>query len=85
MKEFFSAGIPSANGHSDETQENTEHSATSVKMEIKNIIDTEEKAKPLSDQKLQKILGEKGINISRRTIAKYREELKILPSHLRKT
>ncbi|MBU0758899.1 MAG: hypothetical protein KKA34_00865 [Candidatus Omnitrophica bacterium] len=53
-------------------------------IELKNIIDNEDKRKPLSDQKLQKILADKEIKISRRTIAKYREELKILPSYLRK-
>ena len=50
-----------------------------------DVIDKEDKTKPLSDQKLQKILEDKDIKISRRAIAKYREELKILPSHLRKS
>jgi len=83
MREFFSSGI--SDSHSMESQKNIGHSSTSVKIEVKNIIDNENKSKPLSDQKLEKILCEKGINISRRTIAKYREELKILPTHLRKT
>ena len=49
------------------------------------MLDKEDRVKPLSDQKLQKILEDKDIKISRRAIAKYREELKILPSHLRKS
>lgn len=60
------------------------NSSTSVKAELKDVIDKESKEKPLSDQKLRKILEDKDIRVSRRTIAKYREELKILPSHLRK-
>jgi len=78
MREFFSSGINNnGNGHHEKAHENTDHSSTSVKMEIKNIIDNEDKVKPLSDQKLAAILREKGVNISRRTIAKYREELNI--------
>lgn len=61
------------------------NSSTSVKAELKDVIDKESKEKPLSDQKLRKILEDKDIRVSRRAIAKYREELKILPSHLRKT
>lgn len=60
------------------------NSAASVKEELKDMIAKENKAKPLSDQKLEKILEEKNIKLSRRAIAKYREELKIPPSYLRK-
>ncbi|MBU0759953.1 MAG: RNA polymerase factor sigma-54 [Candidatus Omnitrophica bacterium] len=77
LREFF-------NGKIAHTSSEDDHSSTSVKLELKNIIDNEDKRKPLSDQKLQKILTDKEIKISRRTIAKYREELKILPSYLRK-
>lgn len=85
FKEFFSSKISNGNGNgnSNNTQ-NDEHSTTSLKIELKHIIDLENKKKPLSDKKLQDIFIEKDINISRRTIAKYREELKILPSYLRK-
>ncbi|MBU1853712.1 MAG: RNA polymerase sigma-54 factor, partial [Candidatus Omnitrophica bacterium] len=62
----------------------THHSTISVKIEVKSLVDKEDKRKPLSDKKLQMLLEEKDIKISRRTIAKYREELKILPSYLRK-
>jgi len=83
LREFFSRELVN-NGNSRENGD-TGHSATSVKLELKDMIDKENKTKPVSDQKLQKILEDKGIKISRRTIAKYREDLKILPSHLRKT
>ena len=84
LREFFSGEIKNGNGNLHENG-NTSHSATSVKAELKDTIDKEDRVKPLSDQKLQKILEDKDIKISRRAIAKYREELKILPSHLRKS
>ena len=55
-----------------------------IKNELKDIIDKENKKKPLSDQKICDILNLKGINISRRTVAKYREELNIPGSSIRK-
>jgi RNA polymerase sigma-54 factor len=51
---------------------------------IEEIIEGENKSKPLSDDHISKILKEKGINIARRTVAKYREELGILSSSRRK-
>lgn len=58
--------------------------STSIKKIIKEIIDSENKKKPYSDQKLVDILKSKGISISRRTIAKYRDEMQILSSSRRK-
>jgi RNA polymerase sigma-54 factor len=52
-----------------------------VKDLIKDLIDNEEN--PLTDQELADILGERGIPVARRTVAKYREQLGILPSTLR--
>jgi RNA polymerase sigma-54 factor len=51
---------------------------------IAEIFKNEESTKPLSDQEVVKMLGDKGISIARRTVAKYRSELNILPSNLRK-
>ncbi|MDP2911241.1 MAG: RNA polymerase factor sigma-54 [Candidatus Omnitrophota bacterium] len=79
LREFFSGKV------APEDKNKEDSSVASAKTELKDIVNNECKGKPLSDQKLQKILLEKGMRISRRTIAKYREELKILPSHLRKT
>jgi RNA polymerase sigma-54 factor len=88
LREFFNGKISNGNKEAQEgegpSENNNDHSSVSVKLELKSLIDNENKQRPLSDQKLQKILIDKGINISRRTIAKYREDLKILPSHLRK-
>ncbi|MCK5215050.1 MAG: RNA polymerase sigma-54 factor, partial [Candidatus Omnitrophica bacterium] len=56
----------------------------SLKEEIRDLIDDEDKAHPLSDQGIVDYFAQKGINIARRTINKYRKALKILPSYLRK-
>ena len=59
-------------------------SNTSVKDMIAEIFKAEEPSNPLSDQEVVKMLKENGIVIARRTVAKYRTELNILPSNLRK-
>lgn len=59
-------------------------SSISIKMNIKDIINSEDKKKPLSDDTISKILKEKGVSVARRTIAKYREELGIASSSKRK-
>lgn len=76
MKYFFSSHVGTSAGG--------EASATAVQAIIKSIISDEPPQKPLSDAKLEKLLAEKGINIARRTIAKYREALDIPPSSKRK-
>lgn len=76
MKFFFTAGLQTASG--------SDVSNTSVKDMIADIFKNENPSKPLSDQEVVKMLTAKGINIARRTVAKYRDELGILPSNLRK-
>ena len=76
MKYFFTAGIQTASGEG--------MSNTSVKDMIAEMFRKEDQGKPLSDQEIVKMLQEKGIVIARRTVAKYRSELNILPSNLRK-
>jgi RNA polymerase sigma-54 factor len=76
MKYFFTSGIKTATGEG--------MSNTSVKGMIDEMVKKEDPSKPLSDEEIVKRLQEKGIQIARRTIAKYRSELNILPSHLRK-
>ena len=56
----------------------------SIKEFIKELIDNEDVNKPLSDQKIVEILEKKGFEISRRTVAKYRDEMEILSSSKRK-
>jgi RNA polymerase sigma-54 factor len=60
-------------------------SNTSVKGAIQELIVRESATKPLSDQEIVKILGERGIPLARRTVAKYRSELGLLPSNLRRS
>jgi len=76
MKYFFTSGIQTATGQ--------DMSNTSVKEMIDAIFKAEDTTKPLSDQEVVLMLAEKGIVIARRTVAKYRSELNILPSNLRK-
>jgi len=77
MKYFFTAGIATSTGEG-------AMSNTSVKDMIDEIFKAEDPKKPLSDQEVVKMLADKGIVIARRTVAKYRTELNILPSNLRK-
>ena len=59
-------------------------SSTAVRALIKQLVVSEDPAKPLSDSQLSDMLGEQGITVARRTVAKYREALKIAPANLRK-
>lgn len=76
LKYFFSEGIATDSGEDASSRE--------VKFILKEMIEKEEKHKPLSDDKLEKMLNEKGYNIARRTVAKYREQLNIPVARLRK-
>ena len=77
LKFFFNAGIGGKNGGIDTTSE-------SLKLKIKDLIGNEDPKKPLSDQKIADILKKSDIKVARRTVAKYREMLNILPSSKRK-
>ncbi|MCP2042798.1 RNA polymerase factor sigma-54 [Pontibacter sp. BT731] len=76
LKYFFSEGIATDSGEDASSRE--------VKHILKEIIDKESKRKPLSDEKIEKMLNDKGYNIARRTVAKYREQLNIPVARLRK-
>lgn len=76
LKYFFSEGIATDSGE--------EVSSREVKHSLKTLIKEESKSKPLSDDKLEKLLKAKGYNIARRTVAKYREQLNIPVARLRK-
>jgi RNA polymerase sigma-54 factor len=60
-------------------------SSTAVRALIKQLVAAEDPAKPLSDSQLSKMLEEQGIQVARRTVAKYREALRIAPANLRRT
>lgn len=77
LKDFFSGQIQDKNGQS--------HSSNYIKKLIKELIEKEDKIHPLSDQAISKILSDSySFNVARRTIAKYREELKILTTTFRR-
>jgi RNA polymerase sigma-54 factor len=76
FKYFFSSHVS--------TNAGGECSATAIKAYLKEIVEGEEAAKPLSDDTIAKMLQAKGINVARRTIAKYREAMGIPPSNERK-
>jgi len=76
MKYFFTPGYQTATGES--------LSNTSVKEAILDLVKREDGNEPLSDSEIVEILSERGIPIARRTVAKYRTELNILPSHMRR-
>ncbi|MBI1876432.1 MAG: RNA polymerase factor sigma-54 [Acidobacteria bacterium] len=76
MKFFFHSGIASSYGES--------VSSVTIKQRIRKIIENEDPRKPLSDSKIVNILQKEGLVLARRTIAKYREELKISTSNQRK-
>ncbi|WP_232463482.1 RNA polymerase factor sigma-54 [Tumebacillus avium] len=76
LKYFFGSGVQNASGDST--------SAESIKSQIKQLVAAENPNKPLSDQKLAQLLQEQGIEIARRTVAKYREEENIPSSSQRK-
>lgn len=73
LKELFSEAV---NGDT--------NSAAAIRQVLKEIIDNEDKSSPYTDEKLVNVLKEKGYEISRRTVAKYRESMKIFPAHMRK-
>ena len=75
LKFFFSNPIPSKGDR--------DYSSTSIKEMLKDIIQSEGTTKHLSDQKIANLFAKRGIKIARRTVAKYRKGLKILPSNLR--
>src|SRR5438034_1568427 len=76
MKYFFHSGIASSYGEA--------VSSVTIKQRIRKIIEQEDPRKPLSDSKIVSILQREGLELARRTIAKYREELKIPTSNQRK-
>lgn len=78
IKELFCNGIVVSGGNGEDISTNT------IKSKIKSLIDLENKKKPLSDQALCELLNDMNIEISRRTVAKYREELGIKSSSKRK-
>ena len=76
LKYFFGSGLETDSGNS--------ASSTAVRALIKQFVASEDPKKPLSDNQISEMLKEQGIECARRTVAKYREALRIAPTNLRK-
>jgi RNA polymerase sigma-54 factor len=76
LKYFFSSGLSTTSGE--------DISARGVKDKVKSLVSEENPKKPLTDQAIVKLLKSDGVNIARRTVAKYRDQLGILPARMRK-
>jgi RNA polymerase sigma-54 factor len=77
LKYFFGSHVTTESGGS--------ASSTAIRALIKQLVSSENSRKPLSDSQISEILGQQGIVVARRTVAKYRESMQILPVNLRKT
>ncbi|HEY5993705.1 MAG TPA: RNA polymerase factor sigma-54 [Gallionellaceae bacterium] len=77
FKYFFSSGLAAESGG--------EYSSTAIRAVIKQLVGEEDPRQPLSDSRISEILAQQGITVARRTVAKYRELLNILPANLRKS
>ncbi|HYA37128.1 MAG TPA: RNA polymerase factor sigma-54 [Candidatus Methylomirabilis sp.] len=77
LKYFFSSHVSTADGGT--------CSATAIRSIIKKLVEAELPTRPISDSKIAEILAEQGINVARRTVAKYRESMNIPPSSQRKS
>ena len=76
LKYFFSSGLATTSGE--------DISARGVKDKIRKLVEVEDVHKPLTDQKLVELLKVEGVKIARRTVAKYRDQLGVLPARMRK-
>jgi len=76
LKFFFSSGLSTTSGE--------DISARGVKAKIQSLVDDENPKRPLTDQAIVNLLKSEGVNIARRTVAKYRDQLGILPARMRK-
>ena len=77
LRFFFHSGITSSMGEA--------ISSVTIKDKIRKMIEGEDTSRPLSDSRIAELLGADGLPLARRTVAKYREELRIPPSNLRKS
>jgi RNA polymerase sigma-54 factor len=76
LKFFFSSGLTTTTGE--------DASARSIKAQIEKLVGDENTKSPLTDQQIVELFDQKGVKIARRTVAKYRDQLGILPARMRK-
>jgi RNA polymerase sigma-54 factor len=76
LRRFFGAGVPTDSGEA--------AAAAAVQALMRELLAAEPPAKPLSDMQLTRALAQRGVSVARRTVAKYREAMGVLPANLRK-
>lgn len=76
LKFFFSSGLSTTTGE--------DASARSIKAQLEKLVGEEDPAHPLTDQQIVELFAQRGVRIARRTVAKYRDQLHILPARRRK-
>jgi len=76
LKFFFSSGLSTTTGE--------DASARSIRAQIQKMVADEDPKNPLTDQQIVEMFAQKGVKIARRTVAKYRDQLSILPARMRK-
>jgi RNA polymerase sigma-54 factor len=76
LKFFFSSGLQTSTGE--------DASARSIKAQIQKMVSEEQPKNPLTDQQIVEMFGTRGVRIARRTVAKYRDQLNILPARMRR-
>jgi RNA polymerase sigma-54 factor len=76
LKFFFSSGLTTTSGE--------DASARSIRAQIKKLVGEEDARKPLTDQQIVTLFEQRGVTIARRTVAKYRDQLGVLPARMRK-
>jgi RNA polymerase sigma-54 factor len=85
LRKFFSGGLSTKPEGADAAEGGEDLAWEAVKAALREVIDAEDKRKPLSDDALAEALKKRGIEIARRTVAKYRDQLGIPPARLRRT
>src|SRR2546427_1934041 len=76
LKFFFSSGLSTTTGE--------DASARAIRAQIQKMVADEDSKNPLTDQQIVEMFAQKGVKIARRTVAKYRDQLSILPARMRK-
>jgi len=76
LKFFFSSGLQTSTGE--------DASARAIKAQIQKMVSEEQPKNPLTDQQIVEMFGTRGVKIARRTVAKYRDQLNILPARMRR-
>ena len=84
MTAFLSSSVSPIFSSALSTTDGEDVSARGIRAQIQRLVNEEDSKRPLTDQEIVEVLKKGGINIARRTVAKYREQLNVLPARMRK-